>query len=159
MGENPRDLVGYCGLYCGACGIHQGRIKQAVENLRQIIQAYGFDKFMPELTKWEPAFQHYKEFESVMDGWVKMFGECPGCIKGGGDPNCAVRECCKQKSFVTCAECTETDTCEKVKQHGPRALEGLHKIKAVGADKWAEEMQKKVNAGYSYLDEKTHAAT
>jgi hypothetical protein len=155
LGENPMDLVGRCGLYCGACGIRQGKIKQAVENLRKVTSTYGFDKAAPELAKWEPAFQHYKEYEEVMNGWVRMFGTCPSCIKGGGDPGCAVRTCSTQKGFVTCAECGEMDTCAKVKQYGPRAIEGLHKIKALGVDKWASEMQKKVSAGYSYLGEKT----
>ena len=155
MAVSPKDLVGYCGLYCGACGIYLGRIEQAVENLRKTISAYGFDKFAPELAKWEPAFQHYTEFENVLNGFVNMFGECPGCIKGGGDPNCAVRECCKQKAYTTCAECGEMETCEKIQRYGPRALEGLQRIKAIGVDKWAKEMQKKVDAGYCYLDEKT----
>jgi hypothetical protein len=47
------------------------------------------------------------------------------------------------------------DTCDKVKQYGPRAIEGLHRIKALGVDEWAKEMQKKAESGYSYLDEKT----
>jgi hypothetical protein len=152
---NPKNLIGYCGLYCGACGIYQGRITQAVENLRKTISAYGFDKFAPELAKWEPAFQHYAEFENVLNGFVKMFGKCPGCIGGGGDPTCAVRECCKQKAYTTCAECSEMGSCEKAQRYGPRALEGLKKIKALGIDRWTEEMQKKANAGYCYLDEKT----
>jgi len=152
---NPKNLVGYCGLYCGACGIYQGRITQAVKNLRKVIGAYGFDKIAPELAKWEPTLQYYTEFEKVMDGLVKLFGECPGCIGGGGDPACAVRECCKQKAYTTCAECSEIESCEKVQKYGPRALEGLKKIKAMGVDKGIEEMQKKVNAGYCYLDEKT----
>ena len=155
MSGGPRNLVGYCGLYCGACGIHQGKIKQAVENLRGVIGAYGFDKIMPELAKWEPAFQHYPEFENVMNGLTKMFGECPGCIGGGGDPECAVRECAKQKAYTTCAECAEMEKCEKIQRYGPHAIEGLRKIKAVGVGKWTEEMQKKVDAGYCYLDERT----
>ncbi|MEM2058924.1 MAG: hypothetical protein QXO76_11855 [Thermoproteota archaeon] len=53
MSKNPRELVGYCGLYCGACGIYQGRIKLAVENLRKVINAYGFDRIAPELAKWD----------------------------------------------------------------------------------------------------------
>jgi len=154
MNEAPKNLVGYCGLYCGACGIYQGRIKQAVENLRKIISHYGFDKITSELAKWEPAFQHYTEFESVMDGFVKIFGERPGCVKGGGDPNCAVRECCKQKAYTTCAECVEMETCGKLQRYA-WALEKLQKIKATGVDKWTEEMQKKVEAGYCYLDERT----
>jgi hypothetical protein len=153
--EVDRNLVGYCGLYCGACGIYQGKIKQAVENLQKVIKAYGFDKIISELAKWEPAFQHYAEYEKVLDGWVKIFGDCPGCISGGGDPNCAVRECCKEKAYVTCVECTEIEKCEKLQKYGPQALEGLKKIKAVGVGKWTEIMRQKVEAGYCYLDERT----
>ena len=108
----------------------------------------------PELAKWEPAFQHYTEFENVLNGFVKMFGECPGCIKGGGDPSCAVRECCKQKAYATCAECADMEKCEKLQRYGPRALEGVRKIRVMGSDKWAEEMQKKIDAGYCYLNER-----
>ena len=154
MKENPKNLVGHCGLVCGACGIYQGKITQAVENLRRVIRAYGFDKMAPELAKWEPAFQHYAEFENVMDGFVKIFGGCPSCVKGGGDPSCAVRECCKQKAYATCAECADMEKCEKLQRYGPRALEGVRKIRAMGIDKWAEEMQKKVDAGYCYLNER-----
>jgi hypothetical protein len=51
MDSSSENLVGYCGLYCGACGIYQGRIKQAVENLRGVIQAYGFNKISAELAR------------------------------------------------------------------------------------------------------------
>jgi hypothetical protein len=67
--SGTKDLVSYCGLYCGACGIYQRRIKQAVENLRNVIEAYGFDKIYSELVNYEPAFQHYAEFEKVLDGF------------------------------------------------------------------------------------------
>ena len=153
MAGNPKNLVGYCGLYCGACGIYQGKIKQAVENLRGLLGAYGFDKAMPELSKWEPSFQHYAEFEKVNDALVKLFGSCPNCVGDGGDPSCAVRQCCKQKGYATCAECDEMGTCSRL-QH-PLAKKELGKIKAMGLDKWVGEMQKKVTAGYCYLDDKT----
>ena len=143
LSDNQKKLVGYCGLYCGACGIHQGRIKQAVENLRKTIYAYGFNKFAPELAKYEPAFQHCAEFEKVLDGFVKTFGECPGCI---------VRQCCRQKGYAICVECTEMDTCEKLLRL-VGTLENLKRIKAAGVSSWAKEMQKKVDAGYCQLDE------
>jgi hypothetical protein len=153
LSKKPKSLVGYCGLYCGACGIYQGRVKQAVENLRLVIGAYGFDKIMPELAKWEPAFQHYKEFEKVNDALIKMFGECPGCVGGGGDPDCIIRKCCAQKGYAVCSDCAEMDKCEKLQQR-EWALKRLRKIKVQGARNWAEEMQIKVDGGYCYLDEK-----
>jgi hypothetical protein len=110
---------------------------------------------MPELAKWEPSFQYYSEFEKVMGGLVRLFGECPGCATGGGNPECAIRECCKQKSYTTCVECAELESCEKTKQYGLQTLTNLRKVKALGVNKWVEEMRKKVAAGYCYLDEKT----
>ena len=155
MKNSPKDLVGYCGLYFGACGIYQGRVKEAVGNLRKVISAYGFDKIAPELAKWNPAFKNYAEFEKVLDGFVNLFGECPGCVAGGGDPSCLIRQCCRQKEYTTCAECNEMGTCEKL-QRIVSSLENLKRIKAAGVDNWAKEMQKKVESGYCRLDEMTN---
>jgi hypothetical protein len=152
LSKNPKDLIGYCGLYCGACGIYQGKMTQAVENLRKIIGYYGFDKITVELAKWEPAFQYYAEFENVLNGLVKLFGGCSGCVEGGGDPNCAIRDCCGQKGYTICVECAKMEACEKLQQY--KAKEELQKIKAMGVSKWIEEMQKKVDAGYCSLDER-----
>jgi len=150
MSKNSRNLVGFCSLYCGACGIYQGKIKEAVDNLRKVITVYELDKVMPELAKWEPAFKHYPEMESIMNGLIKLFGECLGCKAGGGDPECATRKCAKQKEYATCAECETMETCEKLQKIGSETLEGLRKIKTMGIDKWAEETQEKVDAGYCY---------
>ncbi len=149
--SDPKALVGYCGLYCGACGIYQGAFKERVDQLRDIIKRYGFDKIMPELAKWEPALKHYKEFESVLDGLVKMFGSCPGCLGGGGDPDCKVRGCAKQKGYTTCAECKEALTCEKLKPYSNQEM--LERIREIGVANWAEDMSKKVESGFSYLKE------
>ena len=148
---DPKALVGYCGLYCGACGIYQGAIERRVEQLRSIIKWYGFDKMMPELAKWEPSLKHYKEFESVLDGLVKLFGSCPGCLGGGGDPNCKVRECAKHKAYTTCAECNEALVCEKLKPYLNK--ESLERIREIGSAGWAEEMSEKVKSGFSYLEQ------
>jgi len=59
-----------------------------------------------------------------------------------------------KKAYAACAECVEMDTCEKLRPAGEMALKGLRKIRAMGVDKWAEEMQKKVDAGYCELDER-----
>lgn len=156
--QNLASLVGHCGLYCNACGIRQGKIKDAVECLRGILSSYGFDKIMPELSNWEPSFEHYGEFDKVMSGLVKMFGSCPGCLNGGGDPDCKVRSCARQAGYATCAECSENQNCEKLApfQEGYKGLSAaLEKIKQTSTDKYAEEMQRKVANGYSYLEERS----
>ena len=144
-----KSLVGYCGLYCGACIKYQRKMKQAVGNLREVINALEVAKMASEIAKWEPAFQHYVEYENVLDVLVKLFGECQGCVAGTGSPDCEVRPCCNQKGHTICVECTEMDTCEKLLgQVG--SLENMKRIKAIGVDNWVKEMQEKVNAGYYY---------
>ena len=151
----PTELIGYCGLYCGACGIQQGKIKTAVDNLLKPIKTYGFDKIADQLANWEPAFKHHKEFEQVLEAYKKLFGECPCCIQGGGDPECKVRICAKEKGYTTCVECREMATCQPLEQwrKSPGFQQRMQRIKQVGAAKYAKEMDEKVKTGYCYLDE------
>jgi len=153
--SKPTDLLGYCGLYCGACGIYQGKIKTAVENLYNTIKAYRFNEIADNLAKWEPAFKHHKEFEQVLEAYKKLFGECPGCIQGGGDPECKVRICAKEKGYTTCVECKEMATCQLLEpwRKSPKFQQRMQRIKQVGATKYAQENDEKVKAGYCYLDE------
>jgi hypothetical protein len=123
-----------------------------VENLQKVIRAYGFDKAVPELAKYDPVFKNYAEFEGVLNGFARLFGECPGCVAGGGNPNCDIRQCCKQKNYSTCAECVEMETCEKLLRE-VRSLENMNRIKALGVAKYAKEMQKRVDEGYCQMDE------
>ena len=144
------SLVGYCGLYCDACRIRQGKIKEAVNNLRDTIASFGFDKIIPELANWEPSFKHYVEFKQVMDGLVKMFGYCAGCFENGGDPNCKVRLCARQKSYRTCTECGEARSCPKLEPYRRHFDIALPRIKESGVKGYAKEMQKKVDEKYRY---------
>jgi len=125
--------------------MYQGKFTKAVQDLRNLLAAYGFDKSYSDLAKWEPAFKNYKEFEGVMDGIVRLFGSCPGCISSGGDPNCLVRVCCKQKARATCAKCAEINDCQVAQ--GRLQLEELRRIGDMGIDRWADEMKMKSDAG------------
>ncbi len=147
--SNLADFVGYCGLYCNACGIRQGKIRNAVENLHGIIASYGFDKHLPELSKYEPSFKHYNEFEEVLNGLVKLFGNCPGCLQDGGDPNCKVRACAKERNYRTCTECNEADNCGKLAPYREYYEAARKIINKDDIQKYAEDMQKKVDEGYS----------
>jgi hypothetical protein len=144
------NAVGYCGLYCNACSIRQGKIKAAVNNLRDIIAAYQFDKIMPDLANYDPCFKQYDGFKQVMDGFVRVFGDCSGCVQGGGDPNCKVRSCAKLKGYRTCAECAEAKACRKLDPCRMYLEHGLQSIEKNGIKSYAGKMQKKVDQGYSY---------
>jgi hypothetical protein len=147
---NPADFVGYCGLYCNACRIRQGKMKEAVDNLRNAIASYGFDKIMPDLAKWEPGFKQYEGFKQVMEGLVKMFGYCAGCLDNGGDPNCQVRLCARQKGYRTCTECAEAKSCQKLDPYRKYSELALQNIKESSIQDYAEKMQKKVDEGHGF---------
>jgi len=115
--EDSEKPASYCGLFCSACGLYQGRIRQAVENLRKVTSTYGFDKIAVELADHEPAFRHYTEFEKVLDSinhLIKDLPDCLGCGAGGGDPSCSIRQCCREKDQAACTDCLELDTCAEL---------------------------------------------
>ncbi len=148
-GTDPISLVGYCGLYCGACRIRQGKVKDAVNNLRDVITSFGFDRIMPELASYEPSLKHYGEFNQVMDGLVKLFGYCPGCFENGGDPSCKVRLCAREKNYRTCVECGESRSCQKLEPYRKYFDIAQQNIEGCGIRGFAEKMEKKVAEGYS----------
>jgi len=148
------SLVGYCGLYCGACAIYQQMIRKRGIQLLEVLDAYHFREIAKEAKEWDPKLAHYPQFEDVLQSLMKMFGECPSCLEGGGPPVCAIRECCKENGFSTCAECDKMP-CDKLQPQvqGYRGhLDMLRRIKEIGKDKWAKEMERKVKEGFSYIE-------
>jgi len=141
-----RDLLAFCGLYCGACGLRD--LKEPAEKMKQILDAYNYG----EIAKFIPGMEEYPAFEKTLTEFTKQF--CPGCRQGGGNPNCVIRICAKERGFNTCADCNEMP-CEKAKfitEGYPSVIENLKRIKKIGSDKWLEEQREKVAAGFSYTD-------
>ena len=69
MSENPKNLVGFCGLYCGACGIYQGKIKEAVRLLYifmiELIREKGIIRKDENLTGREIVKRLNKKFPEI----------------------------------------------------------------------------------------------
>jgi len=148
------SLVGYCGLHCGACAIYQRMIKNRAMQLLKVLDAYQFREIAKEAKEWDPKLEYYPQFEEVLQSLMKMFGECPGCLEGGGPPVCIIRDCCKENGFATCAECNKMP-CDKLQpqvQSYRGHLAMLHRIKEMGKDKWAKEMERRVKEEFSYIE-------
>ena len=146
------ELVAYCGLYCGACAIKNGQIRDTAKALQQMLKAYGYAQWAPMMAEFVPATKHYPEFEGVL-AWL-MAQDCEGCLAGGGNPACAIRICAREKGFAGCWECAEV-ACEKlpeIDQGYPDVVESRQRIREVGLDAWLAEQAAKVKEGFSYLD-------
>jgi hypothetical protein len=146
------ELAAYCGLYCGACAIKNGQIRDTAKTLQQMLEAYGYAQWAPTLAEFVPATKHYSQFEGVLE-WL-MAQDCEGCPAGGGNPACTVRICAREKGFAGCWECDDA-TCDKLQQEigqSAPALENQQRIREVGPETWLAEQAAKVKEGFSYLD-------
>jgi hypothetical protein len=147
------ELATYCGLYCGACAMKNGQIRDTATRLKRLLTAYKYPEWAPQVAQFFPATEHYPEFDAVLD-WLTT-QDCPACKGGGGPPQCAIRICAKEKALAGCWECPE-DGCDKLQgidQATPMAPENRQHIREAGLKAWLEEQAAKVAGGFSYYDE------
>ncbi len=134
-----KDLVTYCGLYCGACDVYKGSFKEAAGSLQGLLEAYGVAQWAPEVAQFVPALKSYSEFEGVL-GWLANF-DCQGCLAGGGPPQCNIRICAKERNLAGCWECAELP-CEKrqwIDDDHSDAVDNCRRIQEVGLEAWLAE--------------------
>ena len=132
-----KDLLAYCGLYCGDCFGHKGKIADLARDLRKELRQAKFAK-TAELMSASPffaVFQNYGQCYDVLGALVKF--RCRrACRGGGGPPFCKMRKCCQRKGIEGCWECEEFETCDKLDflkpGHGDAHLQNLRKIQKVG---------------------------
>jgi hypothetical protein len=133
--ENSRDLVAFCGLYCGDCFGYKGRIAEMAKELRKELRQEKFD-IMARGIPFK-AFEHYDKCYEVLGALVRL--KCKSaCRGGGGNPFCKIRKCCQKKGYEGCWECRDQSTCEKLnslkENHGEAHIRNLKKITKNGID-------------------------
>jgi hypothetical protein len=146
----PEELITFCGLFCGACDIYQKRIGNAGSELKEVLDVLEFDTFANQI----PGLEEYDSFKKTLNNIIQFFGQCPTCKHGGGNPECRIRICAKDKDLDTCADCSQFP-CDKfgdLKEGSKMAIENLKTMKKIGMKKWAKQEQKKVDAGFRYSD-------
>ncbi|MFQ6074017.1 MAG: DUF3795 domain-containing protein [Candidatus Bathyarchaeia archaeon] len=131
-----KNLVGRCGLYCGACIIY--RAYKDSEQLRRIIAER--ENCKPEEIRCEGC-------QTVLTNGWDVEGEQRG-------KNCKIVMCLEAKGLNFCYECDTYPKCEKFRRiadscskHGENLTANLNKIKAGKAEEWLEEEDRRWNAG------------
>jgi len=140
MGKN-KDLVAYCGLYCGDCPGYKGEIADLARDLKKKLREEKFDKVSTWLSEQVKPFKKYEDFDEVLGAMVKL--RCRKiCRARGVQSGCEIRKCCLKKNNPGCWECEEFETCEKFDFlkpiHEDAHLKNLRKIKKQGIDKFIE---------------------
>jgi len=126
------DLVGRCGLYCGACSVYRA-YKDGGEYLSRLA---AFFKRPPEKVRCE--------------GCQVLTSECWG-------NGCKIVQCLRSKDFDFCYECAQFDdkSCEKYEELAKRYLEdnvdvraNLERIEYEQVEAWLKESQERFKCPY-----------
>ena len=130
-----RDLIAYCGLYCGDCFGYKGTVADMARDLRKELRQAKFDKVAEAFPFKE--FKNYKECYKMLGALVRM--RCKKTCKGGGGPPfCRMRICCQKKDIDGCWECDEFETCDKLDflkpVHGDAHAKNLRILNKKGVD-------------------------
>lgn len=111
MTKNSKNLIAYCGLYCGDCFSFKGTIADLSRDLRKELRREKFEIIVKGIPFKE--FKNYKECYECLGAMVRL--RCKSACKGGGgNPFCAIRKCCQKKGFDGCWECEKMNSCKKL---------------------------------------------
>ena len=125
-----KNLVGRCGLYCGACIIY--RAYKDADQLRQKIA---------EREKCRPQEIQCEGCQTVLtNGWnSNEWGK-----------NCRIVKCLEARGLDFCYECDTYPNCKKFREiadscvrHGENLMENLSKIESGKIEEWLEDEEKK----------------
>ena len=131
--SEDRNLIAYCGLYCGDCFSYQGKIADLARDLRKELRLAKFDRVVEGIPF--KGFQNYQQCYEVLGAMVRL--RCKKtCRDGGGNPFCKIRQCCEKNELAGCWECDEFEDCRKLDSlqagHGDAHVKNLKKIQKQG---------------------------
>lgn len=109
--SEEKDFVGYCGMYCNACGLRTGEIRAAVSQLRETMNMYE----LARVAQLFGGIADIPQFLKTLDALESMFGKCNGCKTGGGWAGCPMRKCCVKENLKSCYECNKMPCQELLK--------------------------------------------
>ena len=60
--NEAKGLVGYCGIYCGGCGMYKGRtIAMVAKDLKELIESYNYPDWVPKFGGIDFDFEEFQK--------------------------------------------------------------------------------------------------
>lgn len=150
--NQAKGLIGYCGIYCGGCGMYRGRIiAKVAQDLKELIEAHKYPEWVPEFGGIDFKFT---EFRKGLAYFTKKNSGCycqESCIDGGGVPGCEIKQCAKNRGVEICFECDEFP-CKLFSSfltRHPEIVEEEKKFKKLGMEKWVASKEEESKKGYA----------
>lgn len=150
--EQAKKLAGYCGLYCGTCGVYKGRIVAKIAaDFRELIAAHEFAEWVPKYEKIDFSFDEFQKGVKFFSNQERgPYCQTP-CQQDGGVPFCEIRPCAREKGVAICFECEEFP-CRLfspfLKRH-PEIVDEEKKFKELGMERWVESLEEESERGYA----------
>lgn len=136
--KERKDLLAYCGLYCGDCAGYSGEIADTAKNLKNILKKYKFDRTAKCL--FSEQLKDYDNFREMLEFITSL--KCPTICRERADSetSCKIKKCCRVRGFYACCECDDFEICEKLESleelHGDSCVTNLKAIKEMGPEAW-----------------------
>lgn len=108
--DQVKDQMGPCGIVCAACDLGNGTVAETALKLLEYLKMYA-------VSSWAPAVPgggdvDFDRLDQALN-WVQTYTRCFGCGQGGGPPDCAIRNCSKERGYELCSECPDLEGCDK----------------------------------------------
>ncbi len=107
--EEKKRYVSYCGSYCRTCDWFTGKIRKTFQAALDMVELYGFGR----LLKGRVDVENMKEGlrilagSSIDSGCKADLAERRSRGEKPSDDRCQIRQCCFQKGFDLCSECSD----------------------------------------------------
>lgn len=141
---SAKDKTAYCGIYCPDCIHFQNEYSSIAEKLENHLKKNEFDKYAEIDSPFGEGFKNWKQFAEVLNTLANTKCNTP-CRPGGGCSGkpCKIMECCQEKGFEGCWECSELGDCEKFDFLEPRCGQmpknNIREIQKSGLKNWTEK--------------------
>jgi hypothetical protein len=106
--------IGFCGIDCDTCDLVEGLIglaRKAAE-LNSGLREMKVSAWAPSVLEGGSVIDFQRLDESLE--WIAASLTCPGCKSGGGQQDCSVRLCSRDKGYESCSQCSGLMECSKI---------------------------------------------
>jgi hypothetical protein len=135
MDEN---FTSYCGLCCTDCIPSRVEFFSLVYSFDEMLKDIQFEHYAELKSEVTEEFRRYPEFLSVLHH-IRGLRCSRLCRLGGGNPQCRIRQCAKEKGFSGCWQCTVRPDCsliDRLRDIHPHIDEHLDLIRQMGTAGW-----------------------
>ncbi|MBU6998370.1 MAG: DUF3795 domain-containing protein [Theionarchaea archaeon] len=134
-----KELLAYCGGYCGDCLGYTGVLADTADSLKVVVDTHKVNQTIQCV--FPEQGEKYWEFYEMLTFMTHL--RCPKICRErkGEEVFCHIAKCCRKKGFFACYECDELETCNLLKSkfnglHYESNMRNLKDIKEMGLEEW-----------------------